>query len=86
MDKKCLVKKNALILMTKIQKKVCKYILWESLKQKNCWISRSNIYAPYGLKQLFGMFSPLFVVGKFDDKILPAYMKNYRKNNIRSKN
>ena len=73
MDKKCLVKKGALILMKGIQKKICKlckYILWESIKK--CLISRSNIYAPYGLKQNFGIFSPLFDKGEIDDKVLPA--------------
>ena len=36
MDKKCLVKKSALILMKEIQRKICKlckYILWESTKK-----------------------------------------------------
>ena len=39
---------------------------------KKCLISRSNIYAPYGLKQNFCIFSPLFDEGEIDDKVLPA--------------
>ena len=56
--------------------KLCKVILEDKL----FGFLQVDIHVPDNLKEKFGEFSPLFVVDRIPENMIPKHMKDYQKN------